>query len=94
MIPKPSTARSEAYKSWIRSLPCLCCLKPSEPHHEPAEGQGGMGMKSSDYRCIPLCSYHHRERHQIGKHTFARKWGIDYEGIIARLQTIYERRNE
>ncbi len=90
MLHKPVTARSEDYKAWVRGLICLCCHRPSpEPHHEPRASDNGMGMKVSDFRCIPLCALHHRLRHDRGKETFAREWNLDYEAVIARLNAIY-----
>jgi hypothetical protein len=53
------TPRSEEYKKFVRSLPCSSCGSPgpSEPHHVE---QGGVGIKGSDYSCIPLCNSCHR----------------------------------
>lgn len=97
---KQTTPQSEAYKAWIRALPCLVCLmnRPtmihewhsSDPHHVPAVGHAAKGMKASDYRVIPLCGKHHREYHSRGRKTFATTHDIDYEYVIQRLNTIYE----
>lgn len=89
MFPKPTTIRDKQYKTWIRQLPCLCCGRPSDPHHVPEKGHGSKGAKTSDRRCIPLCSTHHKETHNSGRETFAAKYGIDYEPIIERLNQIY-----
>lgn len=86
------TERSKPYLAWIRRLPCLCCLGPSEPHHCNPKGHGGEALKASDYRCIPLCRKHHTEAHSLGKETFARRYGIDYEKVIDKLNRIYRER--
>jgi hypothetical protein len=37
----------------------------------------------------PAHTTEHREYHQIGKHTFALKYGLDYPAISARLNRAY-----
>jgi hypothetical protein len=61
-IPKPQPpARSKAYLAFVRTHPCISCGKegPSEADHV---GPRGVGQKTSDYRCVPLCSACHRWR--------------------------------
>ena len=52
------------YLQWIRSRPCIFesarCQGPTEAHH--ATG-AGMGLKTSDRSAMPLCTLHHRQRH-------------------------------
>lgn len=97
---KPKTLRDDAYKAWIRTLPCIVCLAQagylpegpftSDPHHVVEDGHGSTAHNTSDWRCIPLCRLpHHHEYHLIGKHSFAAKHGIDYEAIIGRLNALY-----
>lgn len=65
--------RSEAYKAKVRKLPCCVggrlspCWWPYgvpvgtiEASHTEGGDRGG-GMKSSDFRCVPKCTGHHRE---------------------------------
>lgn len=99
-FPKPKAERDEAYKEWIKSL--CCCITGGQdydvntgrryvdPHHVPQDGHGGKGTKTSDYRCIPLINRLHREAHRIGKHSFATKYGLDYEHLIAALNQKWE----
>ena len=48
--------RSEKYKKFIRSKPCIICGKTSQAHHVRRSYFGaGMGIKPSDFVCIPLC---------------------------------------
>ena len=63
-IPKRRRARrgpwrSEAYRRWIASQPCMICGNPETQaaHTE----RGGMSMKGSDASCVPLCVRHHLE---------------------------------
>ena len=89
--PKPARILDKDYRDWIKSLPCLLCLFPySDPHHVNPKGHGGKGTKTDDSRAIPLCNHHHREFHQIGRETFAKKYRIDYEKIIKTLNKLYK----
>jgi len=53
--------RSEKYKKFIRSKPCIICGKTSQAHHVRRSYFGaGMSIKPSDFVCIPLCSECHK----------------------------------
>lgn len=80
-FPKNKIYRSEEYKAYIRTLPCLVCGKPSDPHHEVG---GGIGIKGPDLFSLPFCRGHHREREDTGIKTFWDKYNMD------RWQTIAE----
>lgn len=52
------------YMEWVKGLPCLLaagggCAGMIEADHA---GDRGLGQKSKDAECIPLCSRHHRDR--------------------------------
>lgn len=67
MIEKGFRLRSEAYLSHVRTFPCLVCGASAEAHHLLRTPDGrGMGMKSGDQWCVPLCHPHHMELHDIG----------------------------
>ena len=57
-VPKP--ARDPLYLRFIKSLPCLACLKTwsIDPCHT---GPHVVSQKACDLTCIPLCRKHHRE---------------------------------
>lgn len=84
-FPKDKIYRSEEYKAYVRTLPCIVCGGNAEPHHEIG---GGMGIKGPDLFCIPLCRGCHQERHSKGVLTF---WN-DYYLItpMGRWQAIAE----
>ena len=92
-FPKPTRERDEEYLEFIRSLPCAVSGRdaPSEPHHWQKKGHGGRGTKCPDRRAIPLSFELHREIHQIGKETFAKKYGIDVEATIKMYNSLKER---
>lgn len=51
-------ARSQEYRRWIASQPCIICGGPSEcAHVGPVRG---LAQKCSDYETVPLCREHHR----------------------------------
>jgi hypothetical protein len=96
-ITKARTRRDKEYISFIRQLPCIVCLSldetatgPSEAHHQNPKGHGGKGIKTDDSRCMPLCNYHHRQRHDIGSDTFSKKYDLNYEWVINNLRRIKE----
>ncbi len=53
--PRKGPERSEAYKRWIRTLPCLSCGLEGKSEAAHTGTDGGMRMKASDYSCLPLC---------------------------------------
>ena len=55
------------------------------------DGHGGMGIKTSDYRAVPLCHHHHQYCHHVGKKSFWEFWGKDPELIILDLNKEWER---
>jgi hypothetical protein len=81
---------NKKYKEWIKTLGCLICRRPSEPHHQPKKGHGAKGKKTDDLRCLPLCHLHHMELHQQGRETFASKHDLNYEEVIDRLNRAWE----
>lgn len=53
---KKKTPRDEKYLAWIRKQPCLVSGSEYDviAHHVRHGNPCGMGLKPSDYRCIPL----------------------------------------
>ena len=78
--------RSPKYLAWVRTLPCSICGRwPVESAHM---GAHGIGQKSSDFSCIPLCPDHHRTAqdaaHQLGRR-FAQHHSLDLPALTERL---------
>lgn len=62
--PKESLDRDGRYMDLVRSMPCAVgseCYGPVHAHH--AGERPGLGIKASDYTCIPLCQKHHSDLH-------------------------------
>jgi len=79
---KKKVYRSEKYKAFIRQKKCLVCgVTPCDPHHVRLGGNysGGLGIKNSDYSCVPLCRNHHTECHAKGRTTMEAVNSIDFK---------------
>jgi hypothetical protein len=82
---KPQTYRDKDYLQFIREQPCVICgTIPCQPHHLNQVGtrSGGMALKISDYRTIPLCFLHHAEYHTIGRQTMGKKYSKDFRELL------------
>lgn len=65
---RSSRVLDPAYLAWVRTQLCVCgdafvCEGRTEPDHQ-REGVGA-GRKASDRDSYPLCSLHHRHRHDL-----------------------------
>lgn len=85
-------ARDPAYLDWIRTLRCEACGRaPCEAAHTGSDG--GTGIKASDYSAVPLCHICHRTgtySYHAGRATFAAMYCLDFRGIVARLNSVWE----
>lgn len=93
--PKTKTPRNAKYLAYIRTNDCAACGRnaPSQAAHVRMGGDGGMGLKPSDYRTVPLCGSCHYRQHQIGERKF---WDqqVDPEFLIFNFMCIYYLRNK
>lgn len=82
--------RSEDYRRWIRSWPCLACAtrRQVEAAHT---GAHGLGQKASDLQTVPLCKEHHAELHQ-GVRDFEERYQIDFADVVAMFNAIWAER--
>ncbi len=79
---------------WIRSLPCIfdspTCDGPVEAHHRTG---AGLALKAPDDETMPLCSLHHKQRHDstgaFFKLTKAERKTWERE-MVAKYQALYE----
>lgn len=88
-------SRDEAYKVWIRSLPCAACGIEGRSEAAHTGHDGGMSMKASDYSCVPLCADCHRQApgayHRLGRRAFERKNSLCFADVVSRLQREWRR---
>ena len=93
VLSRNTPARNWKYRAWIRSLPCACCGTTPAGEAAHSGSDGGMGHKSSDYSCVPLCDQHHRlgadSYHRIGRKQFEVHHNLDLSDIVKRLNRIW-----
>jgi len=83
--------RNIPYMLWIKTLPCAVCgWMGSEAAHT---GPRGLGQKSPDEQCIPLCPDHHRHRKDAldvaGPRRFTTLHQIEIPRLVAQLNSIW-----
>jgi hypothetical protein len=81
-----------AYRDYVRGFPCdvrakagHVCVGPIDPHHVRTRGAGGFDAEN----LVALCRFAHSELHQIGRHSFARKYGVDLPAVAAGRWNLY-----
>jgi hypothetical protein len=88
--------RDEAYKAWIREMPCIACGIEGRSEAAHTGTDGGMSMKASDYSVVPLCGDCHTQApgayHRVGKRAFEREHGLCCAKIVARLHREWQAR--
>lgn len=82
--------RAEAFGDQARMCRLVGCAVPScracppsvriEPDHATTRGSGG-----KDDACWPLCTFHHRQRHDLGLRTFERMHGVIAGVVVGRM---------
>ena len=87
--------RDSSYLEFIRSRPCIVSGSEVDvvAHHVRCLGGGGMGLKPSDYMCVPLTAYLHALLHQQGERNFYSQYGINIEDQLKMLLLIYLAKN-
>lgn len=68
----------------VRGMPCVIegCSWPSDPHHVLSRGAGWKDwLPDGIGNVAPLCRAHHTECEQIGRFTFADRYGIDLRNV-------------
>ena len=82
---KTKRFRSENYRRWIASLPCLVSKIEGRTQcaHIRSGLSGGMGLKPGDNWCVPLSWSEHARQHQRGE----RKFWEEYGGVLRAKET-------
>ena len=66
--------RCPAHLQWVRGHECSVqnndCLGKVEAAHVRDGTDCGLGVKPSDIFVVPLCSWHHRQQHNVGEKQF------------------------
>lgn len=84
--PRRRTPRSATYLAWLRDRPCTHCRRPppSEAAHVRLGNGGGIALKPSDLRAVPLCHACHAWQHRIGERDFWAQIGRDPDIVAIR----------
>lgn len=79
--------RDPLYRRFIKSLPCLACLKTwsVDPAHT---GPHGMSQKACDLKCVPFCRTCHAEYDQDPA-AFVAKHNLDIPAYVAKFNEFY-----
>ena len=83
--PKKKPHRNPEYLAFIRSKPCIICLRKAVAAHVRKQYWGaGARQKPHDYVAIPLCEerYHHQTFDSIGMEAFEEKYNVDIKREI------------
>ena len=87
----------ESYRRWIRERPCLCrlvaggfCDGVVEADHVKTRGAGGADRKN----LVPLCSHHHRRKHEMGRKSFEAFYALDLAAKALDFDSWYTERVE
>lgn len=93
VVPKVPPVRSESYRRWIATLPCIVCrIEGYTQAAHPNYGRG-LGQKASDLECFPLCSTrpghmgHHAEHDLLIEMTLAERRELEQQ-YIAKTQAM------
>ena len=84
--------RDRKYREWVGTQPCAVCSSFGwiEAAHT---GGRGLSQKADDWRCIPLCRFHHQKGklslHKLGPVRFARLYKLDVAELIRELREVY-----
>lgn len=71
---------SDGRVRFVRSLPCIACLKFGEI--ENAHIEGGGALRRADYtKIVPMCRTCHRRMHRIGIDTFLACWNLTRDDL-------------
>ena len=84
--------RSDRYKIFIRAQPCVVsgCANRSSAHHAGGIVSGrGVGIKGSDFECVPVCHEHHMVGQTIGWLTFEDKFSVDLRREKTKCLSLY-----
>ena len=81
--------RSEGYKAFVRSFPCIACGSVRRRREAMHIGPHGIGQKASDLDTLPGCYLCHKELHRLGRVKFEMLHGLDFWQAIEVLQHMY-----
>lgn len=85
-IPKERPVRDEAYRRRVAALPCAHCGRIGQSQAAHGDEGKGMGIKSSDETCFPLCADSPGRR---GCHSLLGSSGLFSQAVRRKLEAYY-----
>ena len=84
------------YHEWVCKQPCAISgsMSIAKPHHIRLAGYCGIGMKPPDIFEMPITYELHYEIHTFGVKTFQKKYKVDFDEILIKLHTSFQRENK
>lgn len=81
--------RNPLYKRWLKGFPCVGCGRTwgIDPAHS---GPHGLGIKSSDLGCLPLCRHRCHCEFDANPQAFAEKHKLDIPSLIQMFNRLWE----
>lgn len=91
MYVKGKLFRDTKYLKWVRSRPCVVSEREADvvAHHVRLGGGGGIGIKPSDYRTVPLHTEEHFHLHNKGEASYWKEKGIDPFKVMITQMIVY-----
>jgi hypothetical protein len=91
--------RNRNYLAWIRQQECIATgmdftQTDMVAHHVRAGGNGGMGLKPSDYRTVPLTAFQHHKLHSMIETKYYEMFEVPIDDVIADLLQRYLRQKK
>jgi hypothetical protein len=82
-----SCSADESFLPWFcRHLGSIDCKGAVECAHVKTRGAGGKDRGN----CVPLCTAHHRQQHDVGIKTFAEWYDLDLADMARELERQYD----
>lgn len=88
MLKQPKV-RSEKHRRFIAILPCIVCRvrDRTQAAHIRTGNNAGVGLKSGDDCCVPLCVECHHEQHHFSEKKY---WGKNLDLAQEIAKKLYE----
>jgi hypothetical protein len=87
-FPKERPVRSEPYRRLVAALPCWLCGLTDNSQAAHSDFGKGMGAKSSDITCYPLCHSCHTNMGASGAYTKAGRRSLEMVGADETQATL------
>jgi hypothetical protein len=84
-VSRPSHYVNRSHLDWIRGQDCCvpgCKVRTIHAHHIRTSANSGTALTPPDQWAVPLCFFHHRRLHYVGRETFERVYQVDLNAVM------------